>query len=195
MQPTTHGRSAASLRCVTIRRLSGRGVAIGEAPPDRGRFEGCESACKPDPVVDGHLSGTDIAAGLARSTRDVAGGPPCPCSTLLRMGFAEPPRSPGSLVVSYTTVSPLPVPGDVRFPRPSAVCSLLHFPSGRPAWELPSILPCGVRTFLDPKAAAVSRTRTENASAKRRVPAPRRRRGRAPRTPRGALSCCVLLLR
>jgi hypothetical protein len=28
--------------------------------------------------------------------------------TLLRVGFTEPPRSPGVLVVSYTTVSPLP---------------------------------------------------------------------------------------
>jgi len=142
-----------------------------EAPPERGRFEGCESACKPDPVVDGHLSGTYIAASLVRSTRDVAGGPPCPCSTLLRMGFAKPARSPGPLVVSYTTVSPLPVPRDVRFPGPSAVCSLLHCPSGRPAWVLPSILPCGVRTFLDPKAAAASRTRTRNASGSSLVPA------------------------
>ncbi len=32
---------------------------------------------------------------------------------------------------------------------PSAVCSLLHSPSGRPAWVLPSVMPCGVRTFLD----------------------------------------------
>ena len=87
------------------------------APRIGGRFTWCESADKPDPVVDGHLSGTDIAAGLARSTRDVAGGPPCPCSTLLRMGFAEPLRFPGALVVSYTTVSPLPVPRDVRFPK------------------------------------------------------------------------------
>jgi hypothetical protein len=29
---------------------------------------------------------------------------------LLRVGFTEPPRSPGVLVVSYTTVSPLPEP-------------------------------------------------------------------------------------
>ena len=33
--------------------------------------------------------------------------------------------------------------------RPSAVCFLLHFPSGCPAWVLPSTAPCGVRTFLD----------------------------------------------
>src|SRR5262249_17925489 len=31
-----------------------------------------------------------------------------PFLTLLRVGFAEPPQSPGALVVSYTTVSPLP---------------------------------------------------------------------------------------
>ena len=36
-------------------------------------------------------------------------GQPCPCLALLRVGFADPPRSPGTLVVSYTTVSPLPV--------------------------------------------------------------------------------------
>jgi len=28
--------------------------------------------------------------------------------TLLRVGFTEPPQSPAALVVSYTTVSPLP---------------------------------------------------------------------------------------
>ncbi len=35
-------------------------------------------------------------------------------------------------------------------PRPSAVFSLLHFPSGRPAWHYASSLPCGVPTFLSP---------------------------------------------
>jgi len=29
-----------------------------------------------------------------------------------------------------------------------AVYSLLHFPAGHPEWELPTTLPCGVRTFL-----------------------------------------------
>ena len=33
---------------------------------------------------------------------------------------------------------------------PSAVCSLWHFPAGRPDWPLASTLPCGVPTFLDP---------------------------------------------
>jgi len=46
-------------------------------------------------------------------------------------------------VSSYLTVSPLRSPhGEF------AVCSLLHFPWGFPPWELPSALPCGVRTFL-----------------------------------------------
>ena len=40
--------------------------------------------------------------------------------------------------------------------RPLAVCSLWHFPSGRPAWVLPSISPCGARTFLIPKGTRPS---------------------------------------
>jgi hypothetical protein len=35
---------------------------------------------------------------------------------------------------------------------PSAVCSLWHFPAGRPDWPLASTLPCGVPTFLSPVA-------------------------------------------
>jgi len=62
---------------------------------------------------------------------------------LLRVGFTEPHRSPGTLVVSYTTVSPLP---DRRTGR--AVCSLWHCPAGHPGWVLPTTLLCGARTFL-----------------------------------------------
>src|SRR6266568_3124272 len=62
--------------------------------------------------------------------------------TLLRVGFTEPPQSPAALVVSYTTVSPLPPA------RPEAVCFLWHFPAGRPGSALPTTLPCGARTFL-----------------------------------------------
>jgi hypothetical protein len=36
---------------------------------------------------------------------------------------------------------------------PSAVCSLLHCPSGRPDWPLASTLPCGAPTFLDTVSA------------------------------------------
>ena len=40
-----------------------------------------------------------------------------------------------------------------RLPDPSAVCSLLHYPLGRPNLALTSILPCEVPTFLDPVVA------------------------------------------
>src|SRR5450755_346452 len=62
--------------------------------------------------------------------------------TLLRVGFTKPPQSPAALVVSYTTVSPLPPA------RPEAVCFLWHFPAGHPGSALPTTLPCGARTFL-----------------------------------------------
>jgi len=62
---------------------------------------------------------------------------------LLRVGFTEPPGSLRALVVSYTTVSPLP-PGRC----PAAVCFLWHCPAGRPGSALPTTLPCGARTFL-----------------------------------------------
>ena len=65
------------------------------------------------------------------------------CLALLRMGFARPAQSPGLPVVSYTTVSPLPL-GEAD--RRSAFCCTI--PSGRPAWTLSSILLCGARTFL-----------------------------------------------
>lgn len=58
---------------------------------------------------------------------------------LLQLGFTEPFQSPGALVVSCTTVSPLPV----RIPKdsPSAVYSLLHFPEVAPAGISPVAYP------------------------------------------------------
>jgi len=111
---------------------------------------GSESACTPDSVeVASRRPGRpSLSAGGYPTAPAVypgsASGPLSPCLTLLRMGFTEPSRSPGTLVRSYRTVAPLPVP----VARPSAVCSLWHCPAGRPDWVLPSILPCGVRTFL-----------------------------------------------
>jgi hypothetical protein len=60
---------------------------------------------------------------------------------LLRVGFTEPRRSPGALVGSYPTVSPLPG-------RSLAVCFLWHCPAGHPGLPLTTTLPYGVRTFL-----------------------------------------------
>ena len=100
---------------------------------DRVRFPGLgteELACRPGsvPVRSCDRSGGDhpsrpaVAGGLVRSThvlgraalgRTCAGGPDISAEaagflTLLRAGFAEPAGSPRSLVVSCTTVSPLP---------------------------------------------------------------------------------------
>ena len=148
------------------------------------RFNVGESAGKPDPVVDGHLSGTDIAAGLARSTRDVAGGPPCPCSTLLRMGFAEPPRSPGTLVVSYTTVSPLPVPPGCEIPeghRRSALCCTFR-----------RVAPPGSYPASCPAESGLSSTRRPRPSGELAVRTLARRRSFHPRrvTSRGGMRWC-----
>ena len=66
------------------------------------------------------------------------------CLTLLRARFTQRARSLGPLVVSYTTVSPLPR----RDVRAVAVYSLLHFLADHSGWVLPTALLCGARTFL-----------------------------------------------
>lgn len=55
-----------------------------------------------------HLSRSAVAGTLKRSTRLHRANNPVVCLTLLRVGFTKPFQSPGMLVVSYTTVSPLP---------------------------------------------------------------------------------------
>jgi hypothetical protein len=55
--------------------------------------------------------------------------------------------SPRSLVGSYPTVSPLPAASPEN--TPSAVCFLCHFPSAFAASLNESVLPFGVRTFLE----------------------------------------------
>jgi hypothetical protein len=82
-----------------------------------------ESTCKPDSVSgacapdDGHPSGPAVADRFLRSTRRLGRAALERLRepelvrlflTLLRVGFTEPLRSPGTLVVSYTAVSPLP---------------------------------------------------------------------------------------
>ena len=102
-------------------------------------------------VLSGPLARLPVAIHLCGPPGDCTrrcGRATIPCLALLRVGFAEPPGSPRALVRSYRTVSPLPVPTG-RPAGPSAVCSLWHFPAGRPDWPLASTLPCGVPTFLD----------------------------------------------
>src|SRR6266581_9461525 len=58
----------------------------------------------PLPTASCGLPASIGRAALDRSRRE----PLAPLLTLLRVGFTEPPQSPAALVVSYTTVSPLP---------------------------------------------------------------------------------------
>jgi hypothetical protein len=112
-------------------------ICVGEA----------EWACKPDPVVDDHLSGTDVAVGLSRAYPS-AGRASLSRSylPLLRVGFAKPPRcrDAGALLPHRFSFS--------WGGEPLREFSFLwHFPSARAALPLAGTLPCGVRTFLTPR--------------------------------------------
>jgi hypothetical protein len=108
-----------------------------------------ESARKPDPVPAAgcpaaggdHLSGTSVTRRLARPTRDHVDGPPwsllglapggaCPATTVTRRA--------GELLPHRFTLTRV-APGGLL----SVALATCHH-----AWELPSTLPCGVRTFL-----------------------------------------------
>jgi hypothetical protein len=129
-----------------------RAFAVGADEPD----------CKPDPVPRRGLPhraaaihlGTPLPAsssGLPGSS----GGPPsnAACLTLLRVGFAEPLRSPGALVVSYTTVSPLP--GRLATPGRSVLCGT--FPRVAPGGRYPP--PCPVESGLSSAGTLLRPTR------------------------------------
>ncbi len=108
----------------------------------------------PLPAASCGLPASIGRAALNRSRRKRA-RKPAPLLTLLPVGFTEPPQSPAALVVSYTTVSPLPPYGAGRWPAPGeAVCFLWHCPAGRPGSVLPTTVPCGARTFLAAHRAA-----------------------------------------
>ena len=120
---------------------------ISSSHPSRG--EENESACKPDSVravstPGDHPSGITVTGDLLRLTRDDSTGHRRPCLALLRVGFTEPPRSPEALVVSYTTVSPLPVPSDQEGHRRSVLCGT--FRRVTPPGRYPA--PCPVESGL-----------------------------------------------
>src|SRR3569833_1531111 len=91
------------------------------------RVKADEPACKPDPVPrsprgsrgGGHPSRPAVAGRLQRPTRRLGRAvlerlrrSSRSLLALLRVGFTQPPRSPGTLVVSYTTVSHIPPSGN-----------------------------------------------------------------------------------
>ena len=104
--------------------------------------------------VGGHPSRPAIARRLQRPTRGRSGGTTLPLLGLAPDGVYRATRvtpDAGALLPHRFTLT--------CARRPSAVCSLLHFPAGHPDWALPSILPCGVRTVLGrittPKSGSV----------------------------------------
>ena len=117
-----------------------------------GRFgNAAQAACKPGSVRttkvrDGHSSGTRVTAGLARPTRTT--GPETglrpsprgerrrrPYLVLLPVGFTVPLALPPARCALAAPFHPYPQAGRGR-PR-RAVCSLWHFPWGRPRRVLP----------------------------------------------------------
>lgn len=136
--PCGHGRITPShLRA----RLRPRRELLLAAGPSWRRMQN-EPACKPDPVPPGGPGAATIHLGpsLPTASSDLpgsSGGPPsnAPCLTLLRVGFTEPRWSPSALVVSYTTVSPLPgaeAPGgllSVALSRGSPRVGVTHHPA------------------------------------------------------------------
>src|SRR6266545_2197364 len=135
-------------------------------PTDRpARVE--EPACKPDSVP---RSPANRRAGWRPSLweprrRDpraaypgASGGPPAPCSALLRVGFAQPTSHPaaGELLPHRFTLAPVRTVGTEHSPTGGRSVSVA-LSAGHPAWALPSTLPCGVRTFLGKSTAAAAR--------------------------------------
>ena len=108
----------------------------------------------------GHSSRAAVAGRLERPTRQSKGtGRALPSAELrrrllpylvfLRMGFAVPAASPSR----RWALTPPFHPCLIRAARPSAVCSLWHFPGPCDRWPLATILPCEARTFLGRREA------------------------------------------
>ena len=107
-------------------------------------------ACKPGfvpvlPQVTVIPLGLQLLAGSSNLPGSSAGHAHASLFGLAPDGVCRAVRVTTSAVSSYLAVSPLPDPTN----GPSAVCSLLHFPSALAAQTLSGTLPCAARTFLD----------------------------------------------
>ena len=88
----------------------------------------------------GHPSSPGVAAGVMQPTRGRVGRSWPPYLALLRVGLARR---------RVTTVGRELLPPDFTLtPASRSGMFLWRFPSGYPAWALPSTLPVGARTFL-----------------------------------------------
>ena len=87
-------------------------------------------------------------AAYPAPTRAACAEPVSPCTG---RGLASR-RVTTTLVGSYPTFSPLPSASPESL-SPPAVSFLCHFPLAFATWDFPSVLPFGVRTFLEPLRA------------------------------------------
>ena len=101
--------------------------------------------------VDGHLSRRHVAVPLQRPTRGLGEPRHHPLSGLAPGEVYLAGRVTATPVVSYTTLSPLP--------RPSRGGVSLGTVRGRSGLVLPTVLPCGARTFLGATANRARRDR------------------------------------
>ena len=104
-----------------------------------------EPACKPGSVMPwSHEATIPLGVRLPAPSSNLPGrigrASLLPYLVLLQTGYAEHAASPRHLVGSYPTVSPLP-------PKGGGLLSVA-LSEGHPSWGLPSVLPCGARTFL-----------------------------------------------
>jgi hypothetical protein len=108
----------------------------------------CTEPCGPVMAIP---LGRRLPAGSCGLPEGLAGGQPIPsarpCSGWGLSSRRGHPRRWCALTAPFHPYLCGPSSHGVAEP-PSAVCSLWHFPAGRPDWVLPSTLPCGVRTFL-----------------------------------------------
>ena len=104
-----------------------------------------------------HLSGTRVSASLERSTRRQRTSSPqtsrtsrLPIRSCSRWGLPSRTGCPAR----WWSLTP---PFHHRRARGRGSRFLWHFPSGHPAWALPSIALCGARTFLSRHTAGRGR--------------------------------------
>src|SRR5215208_1879343 len=111
-----------------------------------------QQACKPDSVKCDHPSRPSIPRRLEQRTRPLGGQPRTGPVRLAPDGVWQAVVSPRR----WWALTPPFHPYHRRLRRvlsPLAVSFLCHFPSAFAAWDFPSVLPCGVRTFLEPESS------------------------------------------
>ena len=110
-----------------------------------------ERACRRDSVHRG-LSVARLGGHPSRRPTRGVGRAALPLLALLRVGVAEPPESPRTLVRSYRTVSPLPVaaPCDAAHRRSALCCPIRQV---IPSWLSPAPCPTESRPSSTPRPA------------------------------------------